>query len=379
AGRKRPVLVQRKGISLIPNVYSYLFSIQAPGGPLEDTVLRAGLAALTAFLASLLLGAKVIKKLVEYQVKEDTLKTHSKTLRNLHADKRNTPTMGGIIILLALFISVALWCNVRDYSIGLLFLTAVGLGVLGFADDYLKLTVKDSFGLRDKTKLAFQLVLGLVVGIAIYQHFKGSGVGTGITLPFLEEDIELGYLYVVLAMFYVAWSSNAVNLTDGLDGLAIGCTILAGLILSFVAYALGDREASLFFGVDHMPGAKELSIFCAALVGSGLGFLWYNGFPAQAFMGDVGSLSVGGVLAVVALLLKQEFLFVLIGMVFMLEAFSVFLQVAVFKLSGRRVFYCAPLHHHLQFMGWPETRITVRLWIVAVVMGLLGLLIFRIG
>ena len=364
---------------MILNMYSYLFSTQIPGSPLEDTVLRASLAALTAFLASLLLGTKVIRKLGEYQVREDTSKTHSERLRDLHANKRNTPTMGGIIVLLALFLSAALWCNVKDYSIGLLFLTATGLGVLGFADDYLKLTVKDCFGMRDRTKLSLQLALGLILGIAIYQHFKSSGVGTGINLPFLREDIELGYLYVVVVMFYVAWSSNAVNLTDGLDGLAIGCTILAGLALSFVAYALGDRETSLFLGINHIPWAKELSVFCAALVGSGLGFLWYNGFPAQAFMGDVGSLSVGGILAVVALLLKQELLFILIGMVFMLEASSVFLQVAVFKLSGRRVFYCAPLHHHFQFIGWPESKITVRFWIVAVVMGFLGLLIFRIG
>ncbi|HHT9119859.1 MAG TPA: phospho-N-acetylmuramoyl-pentapeptide-transferase [Candidatus Hypogeohydataceae bacterium YC41] len=360
-------------------MYSYLISTQPSCSLLEDAILRAGLAALTAFLASLLLGAKVIKKLEQYQVREDTSKTHSEELRNLHANKKDTPTMGGIIILLSLFLSMVLWCNLKDYSIKLLFFTAAWLGVLGFMDDYLKLTVKGSFGMRDKTKLAFQLVLGLILGIAIYQHFKVSGLGTSIALPFLSKDIEPGFLYVVLAMFYVAWNSNAVNLTDGLDGLAIGCTIIAGLTLSFVAYVIGDRETSLFLGVNHLPEAKELSVFCAALVGSGLGFLWYNGFPAQTFMGDVGSLSVGGMLAVVALLLKQEFLFLLIGMVFMLEAFSVFLQVAVFKLSGKRVFYCAPLHHHFQFMGWSETKITVRLWILAAVMGFLGLLIFRMG
>jgi phospho-N-acetylmuramoyl-pentapeptide-transferase len=364
---------------LIFNMYSYLLSTQSPCGLLEDAVLRAGLAVLTAFLFSLLLGAKVIKKLEEYQMREDTSKTHSELLRTLHANKRGTPTMGGIIVLMSLFLSTALWCNLGDYSIGLLFLTAMWLGALGLADDYLKLTVQGSFGMKDKTKLSFQLALGLILGVFLYQHFKGSGLGTGIALPFLGEGIELGFLYVGLVMFYVAWSSNAVNLTDGLDGLAMGCTILAGLILSFVAYVVGDREASLFFGVHYVPGAKELSIFCAALVGSGLGFLWYNGFPAQAFMGDVGSLSVGGVLALVALLIKQEFLFLLIGIVFMLEAFSVFLQVAVFKLSGRRVFYCAPLHHHFQFMGWPENKITVRFWILAAVMGFLGLLILRIG
>lgn len=360
-------------------MYSYLFSTQTPSGLLDDTILRAGLAVITAFLASLLLGAKVIKKLAEYQMREDTSKTHSELLRTLHANKRGTPTMGGLIVLLALFLSAALWCHLKVYSVGLLFVTALWLGAIGFVDDYLKLTVKDSFGMRDKTKLTFQLILGLILGIALYMHFKGSGVGTGVVLPFFSQGIELGFFYVVLVMFYVAWSSNAVNLTDGLDGLAMGCTILAGLLLSFVAYVVGDREASLFFGVNYIPEAKELSIFCAALVGSGLGFLWYNGFPAQAFMGDVGSLSVGGILAVVALLVKQEFLFLLIGVVFMLEAFSVFLQVVVFKLSGRRVFYCAPLHHHLQFMGWPETRITVRLWILAAIVGFLGLLIFRIG
>ncbi len=358
-------------------MYSYL--VETPCSLLEDAVLRAGLAALTAFLVSLLLGAKAIKRLEKYQVKEDTSKTHSEVLRELHAGKKDTPTMGGIIILLALFLSAALWCNLWNYSVKLVFLTALVLGMLGFVDDYLKLTIKNSFGMKDKTKLAFQLGLGLALGIILYKHFGNSGLGTTIDLPFLEKNLELGVLYVVLVMFYVAWSSNAVNLTDGLDGLATGCMILAALVLGFMAFVVGDREVSHFFRVNYIPGAKELSVFCAALMGSGLGFLWYNGYPAQAFMGDVGSLSVGGALAVVALLLKQECLFLLVGMVFMMEAFSVFLQVVVYKFSGRRVFYCAPLHHHFQFMGWPETKITIRLWILAAAMGLLGLLILRIG
>lgn len=363
-------------------MYQYLSSYPS-GFIMEDVVLRASLAALTAFLFSLLLGAKLIKKLAEYRVAEDTSKTHSPELRLLHAAKRDTPTMGGIIILLAVFFSTALWCDLGDYSIETLLLTALGLGVLGFVDDYMKLTNRNSFGLSDKTKLAFQMALGLLLGIALYRHFNSLEVGTRLTLPLIGDKsasggLELGWLYVVLVMFYVTWTSNAVNLTDGLDGLAVGCTILAALAFSFVGYIVGDQETSRFFGVQHVPGTRELSVFCATLAGSGLGFLWFNGFPAQAFMGDIGSLSVGGVLALVALLAKQEVLLLFIGMVFMVEALSVFIQVVVFKFSGRRVFRCAPLHHHLQFAGWPETKITVRFWILAAIMSLFGLLVFRL-
>lgn len=358
-------------------MYNYLICFNPCVGLVEDVVLRASLAALTAFLASLFLGAKLIEKLRDYKVSENTAKTHSPELRVLHAGKKDTPTMGGIIILLSVFLSTALWSNLWDYSIKVVLFTAMGLAMLGFVDDYLKLTVKDSFGLRDKTKLFFQLCLGLLLGIILYEHFNGTNVGTRITLPILKE-VELGWLYVVLVMFYVAWTSNAVNLTDGLDGLAIGLTVMASLAFSFIAYVVGDWETSRLFGVQHIPDSRELSVFCAALAGSGLGFLWYNGFPAQAFMGDIGSLSVGGVLALVALLTKQEVLLVFVGMVFMVEAFSVFLQVLVFKVSGKRVLRCAPLHHHLQFLGWPEAKITVRFWILAAVMGFFGLLLFRL-
>ncbi|MFQ5862696.1 MAG: phospho-N-acetylmuramoyl-pentapeptide-transferase [Candidatus Brocadiales bacterium] len=345
----------------------------------DDVVLRLSLAALTAFVVSLFLGTKLIVKLRKYEVSEDVSKTPSDVIRRLHAYKEGTPTMGGIIILLSVFISACLWCDLTDYSIKVLLCAALGFGALGFADDYIKLTDKHSVGLGDLTKLSTQLAIGLLLGIVLYQHFSGLGVGTRITLPILKDTfLELGWFYVVLVMFYVAWTSNAVNITDGLDGLAIGCTIMTSLVFCIVAYVVGDWETSRFFGVQHVPGTRELSIFCAALVGSGLGFLWYNGFPAQAFMGDIGSLSVGGVLALVALLAKQEVLLILIGVVFMAEAMSVFIQVAVFKVSGRRVFRCAPLHHHFQFVGWPETKITIRFWILTAVMGLLGLLVFSI-
>ncbi|MFQ5956164.1 MAG: phospho-N-acetylmuramoyl-pentapeptide-transferase [Candidatus Brocadiales bacterium] len=346
---------------------------------IDDVVLRSSLAALTAFVVSLFLGTKLIMKLREYKVSEDVSKSPSDVIKKLHAYKKGTPTMGGIIILLSVFVSACFWCDLADYSVEVLLFAALGFGALGFADDYIKLTDKHSLGLRDWTKLSLQLAIGLLLGIALYRHFGGLDVGTRLTFPILEDTVlELGWFYVVLVMFYVAWISNAVNITDGLDGLAIGCTIMTSLVFCVVAYVVGDWETSRFFGVQHVPGTRELSIFCAALVGAGLGFLWYNGFPAQAFMGDIGSLSVGGVLALVALFAKQEILLILIGMVFMVEAMSVFIQVAVFKVSGRRVFRCAPLHHHFQFIGWPETKITVRFWILTAVMSLFGLLVFSI-
>lgn len=346
---------------------------------MDDVVLRSGLAALTAFVVSLLLGTKVIEKLKEYKISEDVSKTPSNEVKKLHAGKKGTPTMGGIIILLSVFISTCLWSDVTDYSIMVLLFAAVGFGAIGFADDYIKLTDRDSMGLKDTTKLLFQLAIGLLLGMVLYRHFSGLGAGTQITLPILKNTVlELGWFYVVLVMFYVAWMSNAVNITDGLDGLAIGCTIMASIAFCVIAYVVGDWETSAFLGVTYVPGARELSIFCAALAGSGLGFLWYNGFPAQAFMGDIGSLSVGGILALVALLTKQEVLLVFIGIVFMIEAMSVFIQITVFKMTGKRVFRCAPLHHHFQFIGWPESKITVRFWILTAVMSLLGLLVFRI-
>lgn len=355
-----------------------LLSPSAPGG-IDEVVLRLSLAALTAFVVSLILGAKLIEKFRLYKVSEDVSKGPSDVINKLHADKRGTPTMGGIIILLSVLVSTVLWCDLTDSSIVALLGAAFGLGALGFADDYIKLTDKDSMGLKDSTKLSFQLAIGLVLGVFLYHHFGSLDIGTRIMFPVMKDTfLELGWFYVVLVMFYVAWTSNAVNITDGLDGLAIGCTIMASLAFCVVAYVVGDWEISRSFGVQYIPGGKELSIFCAALAGSGLGFLWYNGFPAQAFMGDIGSLSVGGILALVALLTKQEVLLVLIGIVFMLEAMSVFIQVTVYKVTGKRVFRCAPLHHHFQFVGWPETKITMRFWILAAVMGLTGLLVFRI-
>ncbi|HHT9133607.1 MAG TPA: phospho-N-acetylmuramoyl-pentapeptide-transferase [Candidatus Avalokitesvara rifleensis] len=362
------------------NVYFNLglLSPNAPGAA-DDAVFRSSLAALTAFVVSLFLGTKLIEKFKEYKVSEDVSKTPSDVIRKLHAGKRGTPTMGGIVILLSVFISTGLWCDLADYSIKVLLFAAIGFGIIGFADDYIKLMDSHASGLKDRTKLFMQLVIGLFLGIALYKHFNGLDVGTQITLPVLKDIVlELGWFYVVLVMLYVAWTSNAVNITDGLDGLAIGCTIMTSLAFCVVAYVVSDWETSRFFGVQYVPGTEELTVFCAALAGSGLGFLWYNGFPAQAFMGDIGSLSVGGVLALVALLTKQEVLLVLIGMVFMVEAMSVFIQIAVFKMSGRRVFRCAPLHHHFQFVGWPETKITVRFWILTAVMSVLGLLVFRI-
>jgi phospho-N-acetylmuramoyl-pentapeptide-transferase len=340
---------------------------------------RAGLAAITAFFICVLVGSKVIKVLKKRNVSEDTSKTESETLKDLHSDKKNVPTMGGIIILIAIIISTVLWCDIFNIYILLVLFTAVWLGILGFFDDYIKLTQKHASGLTSGSKLFFQCGLGLIIGLILYFHFKDIEGGTRLVIPFLKGvRPDLGAFYVLMVMFFIVGMSNAVNLTDGLDGLSIGCTVIAGMAFTLIAYIVGRVDFSSYLQVPYVAGAGELSIFCSALVGAGLGFMWFNCFPAQTFMGDVGSLPLGGILGIVAIIVKQELLIFFIGSIFIVEAVSVLLQVCVFKFTRKRLFLCAPIHHHFQFKGWPETKVTMRFFIIAAIMALFSLITLKL-
>ncbi|MDN3511345.1 MAG: phospho-N-acetylmuramoyl-pentapeptide-transferase [Candidatus Jettenia sp.] len=310
-----------------------------------------------------------MKKLRSLKVGEDTTKTDSEELKRMHSSKKNTPTMGGTIVIVAILISTLLWCNVYNGYVLLLMFTLIWFGALGFIDDYIKLTQKDASGLSDMSKFLFQSALGLVLGLILYFHFNKFTWGTQVVIPFIKEfKPNLGPFYILIVTFFIVAMSNAVNLTDGLDGLAIGCSIIAGAVFTVIAYISGSVDFSSYLNIPYIAGSQELSVFCAALVGGGLGFLWYNCFPAQVFMGDTGSLALGGVLGLVAIIVKQEVVMIVIGGIFIAETISVIMQVSFYKMTKKRIFRCAPLHHHFQFKGLSETKVTFRFWIIAVLL-----------
>ncbi|GAB64010.1 phospho-N-acetylmuramoyl-pentapeptide-transferase [Candidatus Jettenia caeni] len=303
------------------------------------------------------------------KIGEDTTKTDSEELKRMHSSKKNTPTMGGTIVIVAILISTLLWCNVYNGYVLLLMFTLIWFGALGFIDDYIKLTQKDAPGLSDMSKFLFQSALGLVLGLILYFHFNKFTWGTQIVIPFIKEfKPDLGPFYILVVTFFIVAMSNAVNLTDGLDGLAIGCSIIAGAVFTVIAYISGNVDFSNYLNIPYIAGSQELSVFCAALAGGGLGFLWYNCFPAQVFMGDTGSLALGGVLGLVAIIVKQEVVMIVIGGIFIAETISVIMQVSFYKMTKKRIFRCAPLHHHFQFKGLSETKVTFRFWIIAVLL-----------
>lgn len=327
---------------------------------------RSCLAAFTAFFISIFFGHWFIKRLRALKVGEDTTKTDSEELKRMHSDKKNTPTMGGIIVIVSILISTLLWCNIYNEYILLLLFTLIWFGVLGFIDDYIKLTQVKAAGLTDSSKLLFQSALGLILGLVLYFHMKKFTWGTHLIIPLMKDfQPDVGPFYIVVVAFFMVGMSNAVNLTDGLDGLAIGCGVIAGIAFAIIAYVSGRVDFSNYLRIPYIPGSGELSIFCAALAGGGLGFLWYNCFPAQVFMGDTGSLTLGGVLGLVAIIVKQEVLMMVICGIFIAEAVSVIIQVSYYKMTKKRIFRCAPLHHHFQFKGWHESKVTIRFWVIA--------------
>lgn len=337
---------------------------------------RAAMAAVTAFLLSLIFGPAIIRTLARLNIGENVRKEDSQKLYDLHKKKQDTPTMGGIFILLAIILSTLLWADIFNRYIALALFVTVWLGITGFIDDYLKLIRKKSKGLTAAAKFSSQLILGLIMGIVLALVLRHS---TKIDIPFLKDvSVELGIFYILFVILLITGSSNAVNLTDGLDGLAIGAVIMAAFTFSILSYVSGNIKFSNYLLIPYLPGSGELTVFCAGILGAGLGFLWFNCYPASIFMGDVGSLALGGALGTVALLIKKEILLAIVGGIFVLEALSVILQVGSFRLWKKRIFKIAPLHHHFQFLGWPESKVIVRFWILASLLALFTLVTLKI-
>jgi phospho-N-acetylmuramoyl-pentapeptide-transferase len=337
---------------------------------------RAGAAALTALVISFVLGPIVIRWLKSVQRGGQPIRLDGPERHLL--EKKGTPTMGGMLILLAMGFSVLLWADLRNgYVWAVLFIT-FGYGAIGFADDFLKLSKRNHKGVSARGKLAWQLALGLACAtwIALLTH---GPLGTGLTIPvFKEVLIPFGYAFPFVGMFVMIGASNAVNLTDGLDGLAIVPTIIACAVFALIAYLVGNRVFADYLQLNFVPGTGELMIFLAALIGAGLGFLWFNAPPAAVFMGDTGSLALGGALGAVAVATKHEIVLAIVGGLFVVETVSVIIQVFWFKRTGRRVFLMAPLHHHFEKKGWAEPTIVIRFWIVSMILALVGLATLKI-
>jgi len=337
---------------------------------------RAVAAAVTAFLVCLVFGNFVIRTLTALKLGQpirQAAEVHR--LAELHGGKQGTPTMGGVLLIGAVFISSVLWARPDNRFVWLALFSMIYLGALGFADDYLKVTKKKSDGISGRVKLLFQIILALIVTAVFLTSPLLEVQARSLYVPFVKSPVvtNMGWYTILFFALVIVGSSNAVNLTDGLDGLAIGCTITVAFAYALLAYAAGNFRIAEYLQVPFYPFTGELTVLCAALVGAGLGFLWYNCYPAKVFMGDTGSLAIGGMLGVVAICCKQELLLTLVGGVFVIEAVSVILQVMSFKLTGRRIFAMSPIHHHFELMGWKENTVIVRFWILSGVFALLGL------
>ncbi|KMJ45402.1 phospho-N-acetylmuramoyl-pentapeptide-transferase [Xenorhabdus khoisanae] len=343
------------------NVFSYL-------------TFRAIVGLLTALFIALWMGPTLIAYLQKLQI--------GQVVRNdgpeSHFSKRGTPTMGGLLILFSITLSVLLWARLDNPYVWCVLVVLLGYGIVGFVDDYRKVVRKDTKGLIARWKYFWQSVLALGVAFAMYSIGKDTPA-TQLVVPFFKEVMpQLGLLYILLSYFVIVGTSNAVNLTDGLDGLAIMPTVLVAAGFALVAWATGNVNFANYLHIPYLSHAGELVIVCTAIVGAGLGFLWFNTYPAQVFMGDVGSLALGGALGTIAVLLRQEFLLVIMGGVFVVETLSVILQVGSFKLRGQRIFRMAPIHHHYELKGWPEPRVIVRFWIISLMLVLIGLATLKV-
>ncbi len=338
---------------------------------------RAVGAALTALLICIVSGPWVIRKLKELKVGQPIRGADDLgSLAVKHNEKAGTPTMGGLLILWAVVDATLLWARPDNALVLLSLATVIVLGAVGFLDDYWKVTRKNSHGVRPRFKLVAQATLGMGVGLYLITHSTFGPVARQIFVPFVKYPVvaDLGLLMMLWVALVILSSSNAVNLTDGMDGLAIGCTLTVAFAYAVMSYAAGHAKLAVYLAVPAVPGAAELTVVCAALVGASLGFLWFNCHPAQVFMGDTGSLAIGGLIGAVALMIKQELVLIIVGGIFVMEAVSVVLQVASFKLrGGRRIFLRTPIHHHFEHLGWKETTITIRFWVMSVLFAMMGL------
>ncbi|PBS11739.1 phospho-N-acetylmuramoyl-pentapeptide-transferase [Lysobacteraceae bacterium NML93-0792] len=341
----------------------------------EYLTLRGILAALTALALSLWLGPTVIRRLAQYKggqpIRQDGPQTHF--------SKAGTPTMGGALILITVLASVLLWGDLRNKYVWVVMAVMVAFGAIGWYDDWIKIVHRDPNGLKSRWKYLLQSVFGLAAGLYLYLYADVPAATTFYVPLFKSIALPLaGVSFVAIAYFWIVGFSNAVNLTDGLDGLAIMPTVLVACGLGVFAYASGNAVFSSYLQIPQVPGAGELVIICAAIAGAGLGFLWFNTYPAMVFMGDIGALALGAVLGTMAVIVRQELVLVIMGGIFVIETLSVMIQVASFKLTGRRVFRMAPIHHHFELKGWPEPRVIVRFWIISVILVLVGLATLKV-
>ncbi len=354
-------------------LYHLLYPLRSQISVLNVTqyvTVRTAAASLSALAISLVLGPWMIRKLREFQIGQVIRQEGPQS----HRTKSGTPTMGGLLILTASLVPTLLWARLTNPYVWMAVATTAGFGAIGFLDDYLKIVRRSHYGLLPRYKMGLQIVLGTIFGIVLLVLQRKGLYNTRLVFPFFKRLIpDLGYWYLPFAVFVLVAESNAVNLTDGLDGLAISVFAIAAAAYTALSYVVGNRVLAEYLLLVHFPPVAELTVFCGSLVGASLGFLWYNSYPADIFMGDVGSLALGAALGTVAILIKQELLLVIVGGVFVLEGLSVIIQVASFKLTGQRVFKMSPLHHHFELIGWAEPKIITRFLIVAVLFSLLSL------
>ncbi len=330
---------------------------------------RAAGAVLTAMIISLVFGPWLIAKIKMMQIGQHIREEGPAA----HKEKSGTPTMGGVLILAAVFTATLLWADLTNPFVWIAVLTTAAFGTVGFLDDYLMVVKKRSRGLSAKSKFIFQMVLSLFAATVLYYMACNGSFTTKMGVPFLKMMPEAGWLFIPLSVLVITGCSNAVNLTDGLDGLAIGSVLIASATYSILVYIAGHALVASYLNVINVKGSAEITVFCGSLVGASLGFLWFNSHPAEIFMGDTGSLSLGAAIGVTSIIIRQELLLVLVGGLFVVEAMSVIIQVSSFRLRGKRVFKMAPIHHHFELKGWAESKVIIRFWIIAILFSLLSL------
>ncbi len=353
----------------------YLSQFQSGFNVFSYLTMRAILGALTALVLSFVIGPRMISRLSMNQAGGQPVRADGP---DTHLLKVGTPTMGGALILTAIVVSTVLWADLENRFIWVVVFVTLAFGVIGYIDDYKKLILQDPAGLSAKQKLFWQSVAAIIAAVSLYMMATDE-ISTSLLIPYFKDlSLPLGMFQIVVTYFFIVGFSNAVNLTDGLDGLAIMPTVLVGGALGVFAYVTGNTNFSEYLGIPYVAGTGEILVFCAALAGAGLGFLWFNTYPAQVFMGDIGALSLGAALGVVAVVVRQEIVLAIMGGVFVVETVSVMIQVASFKLTGKRVFRMAPLHHHFELKGWAEPKVIVRFWIITVILVLIGLASLKI-
>jgi len=347
----------------------YLLQFHSGFNVFQYITMRTILGALTSLFMALVVGPTLIEYLGKYQIGQAVRDDGPQT----HLEKAGTPTMGGLLILVCIAFSTLCWADLSNRFIWVVFLVTLAFGIIGWVDDYRKVVRQDPRGLAPRWKYLWQSLVGVAAAVFLFVSAQAPAE-TQLIVPFVKVvNLDLGWVFIVLAYFVIVGASNAVNLTDGLDGLAILPTVMVAGALAIFAYVAGNVRFAEYLGIPYVPGVGEVSIFCGAMVGAGLGFLWFNTYPAQVFMGDIGALALGAALGIIAVVVRQELVLFIMGGVFVMETLSVVVQVSSFKLTGRRIFHMAPLHHHFEMKGWPEPRVIVRFWIITFILVLIGL------